>query len=117
MTECNGDCTPCVQPYGREILGADGLFIKQMIIEKRGTMVPQHSHKYDHTTLVAVGAVEVWQEDSCLGTKIAPDSVFIPAGVKHTFVSLADNSILYCIHHLHETEYPEVLEEHQLRSK
>jgi hypothetical protein len=103
-----GTCQVCesdsIQPFGVEIHTADGIFIKQMVIPKAGTLVPQHSHTYDHTTMLAKGAVHVGVPDAEIPNmrhwKLyqAPAGIFIPAGVKHMFRSLDDGCILYCIH-------------------
>ena len=41
------------QPYGVEIKMADGIFVKQMVLSRAGTMVPQHAHDYDHLSMLA----------------------------------------------------------------
>lgn len=38
----------------------DGIFIKQMFMERAGIMVPQHSHSYAHSSMLAAGSVRVW---------------------------------------------------------
>lgn len=103
-----GPCQSCesasIQPFGVEIHTADGVFIKQMVIPKAATMVPQHSHQYDHTTMLAKGVVHVGVPDEQMPNfRIwkeyqAPAGIFIPAGVKHTILSLEDDCVLYCIH-------------------
>jgi quercetin dioxygenase-like cupin family protein len=102
------------QPYGVEINTADGVFIKQMVIPDHGTIVPQHSHQWDHTSMVASGSVAVWKGREFLGIFEAPTGIFIKAGIKHTFQSLEDNTIIYCIHNLHGEQAVRVLEEHDL---
>jgi len=86
----------------------ENIFIKQMFMEKSGTFVPQHSHKYSHASLLACGSVRVWKDDILHGDFIAPIPISIAAGCKHTFMSLEPNTVIYCIHHLDESEAPEI---------
>lgn len=107
-------CTNCAvraqcQPWGAEHFAADGIFIKEMRIPKAGTIVPQHSHKYDHTSFVASGSVTFEGQ-----TIEAPAALYIPAGKKHTFTSLVDDTLVLCIHNVGRTGGVEVREEHQL---
>lgn len=104
---------PVEQPYGVEIHGADGVFIKQMIIPKAGTLVPQHSHTYDHTWMLALGSARLWEDGRLVGDKKSPCGITIKAGTKHTFMSLEDNTIGYCIHNVSRTGDVEIVEEHQ----
>jgi quercetin dioxygenase-like cupin family protein len=102
------------QPYGVEFYTADGVGIKEMHIPKAGTYVPQHSHVYGHTSLLALGSVRVWQDDRLIGDFEAPKGIFIPAGVKHKFLSLVDETIVYCIHNTSRTGKIEVQDEHHI---
>jgi quercetin dioxygenase-like cupin family protein len=92
-------CELCIeQPPLWEHTSVDGVFIKQMFLAAAGTLVPQHSHVYDHTTMLAVGSVRVWIEGELQGDFHAPRPLFIKAKAKHTFQSLEPNTLLYCIH-------------------
>jgi hypothetical protein len=98
LSECS-TCSLCVeQPPLWEHTSADGVFIKQMLLKDAGTLVPQHAHVYDHTTMLATGSVRVWVEGVLKGDFQAPKPLFIKAKVKHTFQSLEPNTLLYCIH-------------------
>lgn len=77
---------------------SDGIFIKQMLMRDAGIFVPQHSHKYDHTSMLAAGSISVWCDDVYVGDFVAPRPINIKAGTKHTFKSLEPNTIIYCIH-------------------
>lgn len=107
------------QPYGVELKMADGVFIKQMAIPRAGTLIPQHSHKYDHTSMLAVGAIRVWQDGALRGDFTAPTGLTIKAGTKHTFLSLVDDTVVYCIHNIARTGRSgrtgevEIADEHQ----
>lgn len=98
-----GTCQACavlpdeLQPYGVEFHTADGVFIKEMHIPLAGTIVPQHAHSYDHTTMVAKGSLKVTAEGVVIVYQ-APAGIFIPARVKHMLESLEDDTIAYCIH-------------------
>jgi quercetin dioxygenase-like cupin family protein len=117
---CKGCTAGCValpnelQPYGVELYTADGVMIKEMHIPKLGTLVPQHSHVYDHTTMVAAGSVSIQREGMLEYSVSAPAGIFIPANEKHSFLSLEDDTILYCIHNISHTGEIEIAEEHQI---
>lgn len=103
------------QPVGGvEYSTADGVNIMQITVPLANTIIPQHSHEYDHTTLVTSGSVIVWAGDKNLGEYKAPNMVFIKANVKHAFKTLEDNTSLYCIHNISRTGEVEVKEENSL---
>jgi quercetin dioxygenase-like cupin family protein len=101
------------QPPIVEIKMADGIFIKQIFLKKKNTYVPQHSHKYDHTSMLAVGSIAVWEGEIFSGEYSAPTGILIKAGIKHTFKTLEDNTLIYCIHNISRGEV-EILEENHL---
>lgn len=108
-------CRAAQQPYGIEDTTADGVFIKQMAIPVAGTLVPQHSHTYDHTSLLAAGSVRVFKEGSHIGDFRAPKPIVIPAHTKHSFLSLEDNTVIYCIHNVsRQSGQVEIAEEHNI---
>lgn len=102
------------QPYGIEMFTADDVFVKQLFVRKAGTIIPQHSHMYDHTTMLATGRVLVWADAELLGEFIAPTGIYIKANVKHKFHVLEDNTLLYCIHNVNKEKEVKILAEHQL---
>lgn len=108
-------CELCIeQPPVWERTTPDGVFIKQMYLKVRGTLVPQHSHVYDHTSMLARGSVRAWAGDELLGDFTAPCPIFIKAKVKHTFLSLEHDTLIYCIHRLHgDDKTVPIHEEHQ----
>lgn len=91
------------QPPVVEIKMADGIFIKQMLIARAGTYIPQHVHKYDHTSMLAVGRVRIWKDGVFDGDYTAPTGILIAAGVAHMFMALVDGTIVYCIHNVSRT--------------
>jgi quercetin dioxygenase-like cupin family protein len=101
-----------------EITTADGIFIKEIRAPRAGVMAAQHAHQWDHTTLLAVGAIRVWRDGVAdPQTYRGPHSLFIPAGVKHAFLIMADNTLLYCIHNLHGKKAVSVLAEHDMTTE
>lgn len=76
----------------------DGLFIKSMVLHRVGAIVPQHSHRSAHLSMLAVGSVRVWRDDELLGDFKAPAGILIEASSKHRFLTLTDEVLIYCIH-------------------
>ena len=101
------------QPMQVEISMTDGVFIKQIVIPKAGTYVPQHSHTYDHTSMLAVGTMRVWADGLPLGDFDAPKPIQIKAGVKHTMLAMTDGVVFYCIHNVARTGEVDELEHHE----
>ncbi len=89
----------------------DNIFIKQMSLNRAGIFVPQHSHKYDHASMLASGSIRVWCDDILVGDFKAPYPIAIKAGTKHTFQSL-EPSIVYCIHNISREDSVEIESEH-----
>lgn len=69
------------------------IFIKRMYLEKRGYSCFGHSHKHDHISLLAHGAVS-------MNGKVfkAPYFIDVPSGTHHQFIALEDETVLYCVH-------------------
>lgn len=112
---CNG-CTSCdvdQPPEGVEFR-ADGVFIKQMFIARKDTLIPQHAHVFGHLSMLAAGSVRVWKDGVLDREYQAPTGIFIGAGIKHTFQSLEDSTIIYCVHAVKGDGQVEIAEEHQL---
>jgi len=104
-------CELCIeQPPEWEHVSVDGIFIKQMYLKDAGTLIPQHSHVYDHTSMLAKGRVRLWADNELKGEFEAPCPLFIKAKVKHTFLSLEPDTLIYCIHN---EAHRQVFEEHQ----
>ena len=80
---------------------ADGIYIRQIVLEKIGYGVPGHAHTYDHTSMLACGAVRMWRNNEFVGDFVAPTGIKILAGCFHKFVALKDNTVMYCIHNTH----------------
>lgn len=102
------------QPTTTEIKMADGVFIKSHHVRLAGTFMPQHSHSYDHTSMIARGSVRVWKDGWWQGDYVAPKGLIIEAGTKHTFMTLENDTIIYCIHNISRTGEVEIAEENHL---
>ncbi len=102
------------QPFGVEIHTADGVFVKQMVVPDAFTLIPQHSHRFAHLTMLAAGSVRVWCDGNLRGDFAAPTGITIEAETKHLFQTLEPATVLYCVHHLGQAEHVEILEEHQI---
>lgn len=111
---CNG-CTSCdveQPPEGIEFR-ANNIFVKQLLIARKDTLIPQHAHAYDHMSMLATGAVRVWKDGVLDRDYQAPAGIFIGAGIKHTFQSLEDATIIYCVHAVAGDGDVEIAAEHQ----
>ena len=86
-----------------EFAEADDIWIRSYNVPKAKTVISQHVHSHDHITLVASGAIEAWQDGVKLGLFTAPSVVKISAGKKHAFLSVADGTVLCCLHNLRGT--------------
>lgn len=102
------------QPTETCIFEAKGLFAKQIVVAKAHTYLPQHAHVLSHLTLLTNGAVNLWRDGKFDKRYDAPHGIYIEAGVKHTFETLSDNTVIYCIHSLTSPEALKVLAEHEL---
>ncbi len=102
------------QPPEVEFTLEDGVFVKQMYLAEAGSVVPQHSHEYAHTSMLAVGSVRVWCDEQLLGDFKAPRPITIKAHAKHTFLSLEPGTLIYCIHNVARTGEVEVAAHHQI---
>ena len=103
-----------VQPISTEIKMADGVFTKSMVVRKEGTLIPQHSHRYSHVSVLVRGSVRVEADGRFLGAFDAPAGIVIAAGVKHLFETLVDDTIILCVHDIGTAEAVEIAEEHQI---
>lgn len=97
-----------------EMIMADGVFVKTMGIPKAYTLVPQHSHTYDHTSVVAKGSVRLIENGQLIGDYHAPKALLIRANHKHLFISLEDDTLILCIHNVSRSGVVEIESEHTL---
>jgi quercetin dioxygenase-like cupin family protein len=103
------------QPISTEIKMLDGVFVKSMCIAKAGTFIPQHSHTFDHVSVLVRGSVRVQTGGNSHSIAYrAPAGIMIPAGVKHLFESLEDDTIVLCVHDIRDGEGVSIEVEHHL---
>lgn len=108
--DTNGDAVE--QPAQEAVTMADGVFVRRIgPIATEGTLLAQHSHAYDHTTLVVSGAVRAWEGEIWLGDYAAPAEVFIKGHALHRFLTLAPATVLYCVHNTSRTGKVEELQQ------
>lgn len=101
------------QPPVIEVTCRDNIFIKAIMLPKQGMAVPQHAHKYGHTSYLARGSIDAWADNDSLGHFVAPRAIWIEAGKKHTFITLEDNTLILCIHNVLLTGEVEIDEMHE----
>ena len=102
------------QPIETDLSITADLFIKSHRVPRANTILPQHSHSYAHVSVIAYGQVDVWEENTFVGTLFAPASVKIAAKRKHTFITKVDNTVILCVHRIDKDGGPEVYEENSL---
>lgn len=104
---------PEMQPPVIEVTCRDNIFIKAIVLAKAGMAVPQHAHKYGHTSYLARGSVDVWCDNESLGHFVAPCALWVEAMKKHTFITLEDDTLILCIHNIYLSGEVEVAELHE----
>ena len=83
-------------PY-THIGACHNVFIRQMHFVKAGDSETQHTHAFDHITLLSKGSLRV----ECNGqhtTFTAPHMIYIKAEYVHGMTALEDDTLAYCIH-------------------
>lgn len=102
--------------YEVDFQTCDGMWIKQITVPKEGTILPQHLHKYDHSTLLAKGAVILYRGNGVRQIELfkAPAIITIRAGTLHEFQTKKPDTLLYCLHNLHGAAGIELLAEHDI---
>lgn len=86
------------QPVSIEIKLTDDLFVKTATVADAGTIIPTHSHRWDHITLLAYGSMRVMADGDLLGDFTGPVGILIKAGVKHMFLTTSPGVVFACIH-------------------
>lgn len=114
---CNVYHEAVEQPLATEHYTADDVYIRQCVVPKKDSLIPQHSHTYPHMTMLAKGSMRVWKDGVLLGDEVAPKAIFIEAGTKHGFQTLEDDTIFYCIHNVMRTGQVEIDKKHEIVGK
>ena len=73
----------------------DGVYTLEITMEA-GQYIKQHKHKYNHTSILAQGVVELIV-DGVFERHVAPKVLSIPSGINHEIFAL-EPSVWYCIH-------------------
>lgn len=81
-----------------------GLYFRAILLNQFDR-VPQHTHDYDHATLVCSGKVRMWVENELIGDFEAFQALEIKARKAHVFQALEPNTRLACVHNLNGKEY------------
>ena len=100
-----------------EIKMVDGVFVKSMLVHRAGREIGQHSHAYDHLSMLAVGEVNLYGDGEFLGHFVAPSGITIRAGVKHRFETLTDGVLIYCIHNVARSGGVDIEAEHTFEER
>lgn len=91
------------QPVER-IEEACGLYFRSVLLEKAGTVIPQHRHDHDHATFVGAGRARGWANGAWIGDKGAGEAFEVKAGCAHVFQALEPNTRLTCVHDIASAE-------------
>jgi quercetin dioxygenase-like cupin family protein len=95
----------------------DGVYTKVFVARKAGTFMGQHSHEYEHGTLVSYGAIRLFLNGNEVGDYSTGEMISIAAGRKHVFLALEDNTVCACIHNTHGVNEPSVLDYAKLETR
>lgn len=83
-----------------------GAYAKEVVIPK-GTWLQQHSHPYDHLSILAKGSVTV-EAGGVKSWHTGPECMVIKAGIKHSVTALTD-AVWFCVHATEDTN-PETVD-------
>ena len=89
----------------------DDVYTKVFVAKKAGTYMGQHSHTYDHGTLVVTGSIRLYIDKKAVDDYHAPAMIRIKAHTKHILLALEDNTTCACIHNAHGETEPNIHEE------
>lgn len=87
------DCVPV-----ESIEEVCGIYFRSVLLERAGTVIPQHEHDHDHATYVANGKARLWVNEMWVGDYEAGRAIPIKAGDKHLFQALEPMTRLVCVH-------------------
>ena len=89
------------------------LWLRQMVFKNKGDRNEQHTHNYDHITLLTTGSVKVTVDD--VSTEFtAPQMIYIKQGKVHNIEALEDNTIAFCVHALRDKDTGDILDPSQI---
>ncbi len=103
------------QPTSDLVLWA-GIYCKTWTVPDRGTLLPQHAHRWSHVSYIVSGVVRIWSGDELLGDFVGPCAVRIPAFTLHKFLTLSDAVTILCIHNADHADPDGALPVHEVAS-
>jgi quercetin dioxygenase-like cupin family protein len=101
---------PFDEPPIEFIQEVGGLYFRAILLEKTGSVVPQHKHPFNHVTLVASGKVRMWVDGAWVGDFSGFYAIEIEANKEHVFQALEDNTRLSCVHDTKSAEFIKQME-------
>lgn len=75
-----------------------GVYIRSIVLEKKGDVEEQHVHQFDHLTYCGSGSAQYFEDGVHIGDVQAGGAVRVPRDKPHSFTALEDNTRLACIH-------------------
>jgi len=89
------------------------LWLRQMVFKNKGDRNEEHTHNYDHITLLTTGSVKV-TVDGKSTEFTAPQMIYVKQGKVHHIEALEDNTIAFCVHALRDNETGDILDPSQV---
>jgi quercetin dioxygenase-like cupin family protein len=74
-----------------------GVFIRQLVLARKGDYHQGHRHRRDHLTLISRGAVLCEIEGGEPKTIVAPAAFEVKAQIWHKITAIEENTLYYCI--------------------
>lgn len=93
------------------LASAGALFIRHMHFQKAGDREFEHSHNFDHMTLLVKGSLDVKAKGKTTRFVAGPAGqiIYIKADTLHELTALEDDTVACCIHALRDKRNPENL--------
>jgi len=90
------------------------VWIRQLEFEHAGDIKEEHTHPFDHQTLIAKGKFDV-TVDGQTTTFSAPQIVYVKKGLVHTFKCVSSDGLAYCIHPIRDgDEVTDIISDDQM---
>lgn len=83
-------------PEKRNIMGIYGNVWFHSFVLQKGEVLPCHSHKHGHVTLIGHGSVIALIDDKPAGEFVKGEAVPVAAHTMHGYQALEDNTTLFC---------------------
>lgn len=111
MTTTKENCAS----FAPEIVSGN-IFIRPVVLQKKGDFVDGHEHTFDHTTIFFTGSVHVHTKDPSCGCEhdydfTAPAHLLIKKGIHHLITATsAEGATFWCVYS-HRDQQGEVVQE------